>query len=120
MAKHSIYSYSDVLTTSTITKNRRAADCLRHKSQSKVYYEERPVLAVLELPQTTRYLAWRTHKLGIDSICTLILTVYICAYTRRYFPACIDGFRSIFSQWQLEGKGSCDADIDQSAGSIVM
>jgi len=25
----------------------------------------------------------------------------------------IDGFHSIFSLWQLEGKGSCDVDIDQ-------
>jgi len=32
----------------------------------------------------------------------------------------IDGFPSIFSLWQLEGKGSCDVDIDQSAGSMVM
>jgi len=32
----------------------------------------------------------------------------------------IDGFHSIFSLWQLEGKGSCDVDIDQSADSIVM
>jgi len=32
----------------------------------------------------------------------------------------IDGFQSIFSLWQLEGKGSCDVDIDQSAGSMVM
>jgi len=32
----------------------------------------------------------------------------------------IDGFHSIFSLWQLEGKGSCDVDIDQSAGSMVM
>ena len=33
---------------------------------------------------------------------------------------CIDGFHSIISLWQLEGKGSCDVDIDQSAGSVVM
>ena len=32
----------------------------------------------------------------------------------------IDGFYSIFSLWQLEGKASCDVDIDQSAGSMVM
>jgi len=32
----------------------------------------------------------------------------------------IDGFHSIFLLWQLEGKGSCDVDIDQSAGSMVM
>jgi len=32
----------------------------------------------------------------------------------------IDGFQSIFSLWQLEGKGSCDVDIDQSVGSMVM
>ena len=32
----------------------------------------------------------------------------------------IDEFRSIFSLWQLEGKGSCDVHIDQSAGSMVM
>ena len=32
----------------------------------------------------------------------------------------IDGFQSIFSLWQLEGKGSCDVDIGQSAGSMVM
>jgi len=51
--------------------------------------KEGPVLAVLELLQTTRYLAWMTNRLGTDSICTLILTVYICAYTVRYFPACI-------------------------------
>ena len=25
----------------------------------------------------------------------------------------IDVFHSIFSLWQLEGKGSCDVDIDQ-------
>ena len=27
----------------------------------------------------------------------------------------IDGFHSIFLLWQLEGKGSCDVDIDQSS-----
>jgi len=27
---------------------------------------------------------------------------------------------SIFLLWQLEGKGSCDVDIDQSASSLVM
>jgi len=32
----------------------------------------------------------------------------------------IDGFHSIFLLWQLEGKGSCDVDIDQLAGSMVM
>ena len=36
------------------------------------------------------------------------------------FAWSIDGFRSIFSLWQLEGKGSCDMDLDQSAGSMVM
>jgi len=33
---------------------------------------------------------------------------------------CIHGFHSIFSLWQLKGKGSYDVDIDQSAGSMVM
>jgi len=32
----------------------------------------------------------------------------------------IDGFHSIFSLWQLEGKGSCNVDIDHSTGSMVM
>jgi len=32
----------------------------------------------------------------------------------------VDGFHSISILWQLEGKGSCDGDIDQSAGSMVM
>jgi len=32
----------------------------------------------------------------------------------------IDGFHSIFSLWQLEGKESCDVDIDQSSDSMVM
>ena len=32
----------------------------------------------------------------------------------------IDRFQRIFSLWQLEGKGSCDVDIVQSAGSMVM
>ena len=36
------------------------------------------------------------------------------------FTSCIDGIHSIFSLWQLEGKGSCDVDIDQSADSMVM
>jgi len=31
----------------------------------------------------------------------------------------IDRFHSILLLWQLEGKGSCDVDIDQSAGSMV-
>ena len=35
-------------------------------------------------------------------------------------PNGIDGFHGIFYYWQLEGKGSCDVDIDQSAGSMVM
>ena len=33
---------------------------------------------------------------------------------------CIDEFHSIYSLWRLEGKGSCDVDIDQSAGSMMM
>jgi len=37
-----------------------------------------------------------------------------------YVGADIDGFHSIFSLWQLECKVSCDVDIDQSAGSMVM
>jgi len=32
----------------------------------------------------------------------------------------IDGFNSMFSLWQLEGRGSCVVDIDQSAGTMVM
>ena len=32
----------------------------------------------------------------------------------------IDGFHSIILLWQLEGKESCDVDIDQSAGSMVI
>ena len=32
----------------------------------------------------------------------------------------IYGFHGIFSLWQLEGKGSCDVDIDQSAGSMAI
>ena len=32
----------------------------------------------------------------------------------------IDEFHSIFLLWQLEGKGSCDVDVDQSAGSMMM
>ena len=32
----------------------------------------------------------------------------------------IDGFHSIFSLWQLEGKESCDVDSDQSVGSMMM
>ena len=32
----------------------------------------------------------------------------------------IDGFHSIFSLCQLEGKGSSDVDIYQSADSMVM
>jgi len=35
-------------------------------------------------------------------------------------PNHIDGFHSILLLWQLEGKGSCDVYIDQSAGSMVM
>ena len=33
---------------------------------------------------------------------------------------CIDGFHSIFSLWQLKGKGSYDVDIDQSAETMVI
>jgi len=32
----------------------------------------------------------------------------------------IHGFHSNLLLWQLEGKGSCDVYIDQSAGSMVM
>ena len=32
----------------------------------------------------------------------------------------IDGFHSTFLLWQLEGKGPCDVNIDQSAYSMVM
>jgi len=32
----------------------------------------------------------------------------------------IDRFHSIFLLWQLEGEGSCDVDINQSVGSMVM
>ena len=31
----------------------------------------------------------------------------------------IDGFHSILSLWQLEGKGSCDVDIDRSTSRLM-
>ena len=35
-------------------------------------------------------------------------------------PNGIDEFHGIFYYWQLEDIGSCDVDIDPSAGSMVM
>jgi len=41
-------------------------------------------------------------------------------HTVKHLFSHIDGFHSIFLLWYLEGKWSCDVDIDQSAGSMVM
>jgi len=43
-----------------------------------------------------------------------------CHETSALSTSYIDGFHTIFLLWQQEGKGSCDVDIDQSAGSMVM
>jgi len=48
------------------------------------------------------------------------LSTYRCRQWARPVGGYTDGFQSIFSLWQLEGKGSCDVDIGQSAGSMVM
>ena len=60
----------------------------------------------------------------LSSVVTQSQTIFgwsqIVAQVAALSTMCIDGFHSIFLLWQLEGKGSCDVDIDQSASSMVI
>jgi len=60
-----------------------------------------------------------TQSKGLVLVTSLLRSFY-CSSMHHMEHGTIDRFHSIFSLWQLEGKGSCDVDIDQSAGSMVI
>ena len=53
-------------------------------------------------------------------VCVCVRSVCMCNTGVVTPMHAIDEFHSIFLLWQLEGKGSCDVDVDQSAGSMMM